>query len=402
MNLIFYFDQPILPHAGGTERAAYLLAQALSRHGHRISFLSLQQADVPPGGLPYFTLPRQVYPLADNTVLQDKYTILSVLNAGGFGITYLALDNPGSRYVVIKECMPDAYACRDMETGVVHPRNEQTAVNFSQSVSNSRQEASVLSQLNHPGIVQVFDMFDANGTCYYVMENIQGQTLFDLMTTMHATGQTMEPAQATDLLFRLLDILHYLHSMGVYHCDIKPSNIFIQPDGTPKLIDFGAVRTKTLQHQGLVQITPGYTPPEFYPGRRSEIGPWCDMYELGATFYELLTGQVPHPADQRSVVDRNPKVTSYAALRKTYPMNFLSGIDKALSPDERNRFHSAKAWNDYINAMAAAGTLQAGGVSRKALPQARKKSSAGTAFLIILLIATAIGWVCWKQGLLNF
>lgn len=59
MNLIFYFDQPILPHAGGTERAAYLLAQALSRHGHRISFLSLQQADVPPGGLPYFTLPRQ-------------------------------------------------------------------------------------------------------------------------------------------------------------------------------------------------------------------------------------------------------------------------------------------------------------------------------------------------------
>ncbi|MFQ7534494.1 MAG: serine/threonine protein kinase, partial [Akkermansia muciniphila] len=188
--------------------------------------------------------------------------ILSVLNAGGFGITYLALDNPGSRYVVIKECMPDAYACRDMETGVVHPRNEQTVVNFSQSVSNSRQEASVLSQLNHPGIVQVFDMFDANGTCYYVMENIQGQTLFDLMTTMHATGQTMEPAQATDLLFRLLDILHYLHSMGVYHCDIKPSNIFIQPDGTPKLIDFGAVRTKTLQHQGLVQITPGYTPPD--------------------------------------------------------------------------------------------------------------------------------------------
>lgn len=93
-----------------------------------------------------------VYPLADNTVLQDKYTILSVLNAGGFGITYLALDNPGSRYVVIKECMPDAYACRDMETGVVHPRNEQTAVNFSQSVSNSRQEASVLSSSTIPAL----------------------------------------------------------------------------------------------------------------------------------------------------------------------------------------------------------------------------------------------------------
>lgn len=115
-----------------------------------------------------------VYPLADNTVLQGKYTILNVLNAGGFGITYLALDNPNSRYVVIKECMPDAYAYRDMETGFVHPRDEQTAVNFAQSISNSRQEASVLAQLSHPGVVQVFDMFDANGTCYYVMENIQG------------------------------------------------------------------------------------------------------------------------------------------------------------------------------------------------------------------------------------
>lgn len=343
-----------------------------------------------------------VYPLADNTVLQDKYTILNVLNAGGFGITYLALDNPNSRYVVIKECMPDAYAYRDLNTGCVHPRDEQTATSFAQSIANSQQEASVLSQLSHPGIVQVFDIFDANGTCYYVMENIQGQTLFDLMTSMHASGQSMDPAQAMDLLFRILDILHYLHSMGVYHCDIKPGNIFIQPDGTPKLIDFGAVRTKTLQHQGLVQITPGYTPPEFYPGRRSEIGPWCDIYELGATFYELLTGQVPQPADQRSVVDRNPKVTSYAILRQTYPMNFLSGIDKALSPDERNRFHSAKAWHDYINAMGAAGTLKAGGVARKTLPKARKKSSAGTAFLIILLIAGAALWVCWKQGLVHF
>ena len=343
-----------------------------------------------------------VYPLADNTVLQGKYTILNVLNAGGFGITYLARDNPNSRYVVIKECMPDAYAYRDMETGFVHPRDEQTAVNFAQSISNSRQEASVLAQLSHPGVVQVFDMFDANGTSYYVMEKIQRKPLFDLMAAIQPTGPSMQTARATDLLFRLLDILHYLHSMGVYHCDIKPGNIFIQPDGTPKLIDFGAVRTKTLQHQGLVQITPGYTPPEFYPGRRSEIGPWCDMYELGATFYELLTGQVPQAADQRSVVDRNPKVTSYAILRQTYPMNFLSGIDKALSPDERNRFHSAKAWHDYINAMGAAGTLKAGGVARKTLPKAQKKSSAGTAFLIILLIVGAVLWVCWKQGLIQF
>lgn len=343
-----------------------------------------------------------VYPLADNSVLHENYKILNVLSAGGFGITYLALDNANSRYVVIKECMPDAYAYRDLETGYVHPRDEQAAVNLEHSLTNSHQEASMLSQLQHPGIVQMFDMFEANGTFYYVMENIQGQTLFDLMTAMHAAGQSIAPDQAMDLLFRLLDILGYLHSVGVYHCDIKPGNIFIQPDGTPKLIDFGAVRTKTLQHQGLVQITPGYTPPEFYPGRRSEIGPWCDMYELGATFYELITGQVPLPADQRSVVDRNPKVTSYALLRQTYPMNFLSGIDKALAPDERNRFYSAKAWADYVNTIGAAGTLQTGSVARKIVPKAKKKSSAGLIFFIILVLAAGAVWVCKEQGLIHF
>ncbi len=301
-----------------------------------------------------------IYPLADGSILNGKYTILNVLNAGGFGITYLALDNEHSRYVVIKECMPTAYAYRDMETGHVYPNSEQTAGDFAMSMANSTQEAQVLNGLHHPGIVRVFDNFNANGTTYYVMENIQGQTLHDMKKARSISGQDLSPEQISTLLYRILDVLEYLHGMGIYHCDIKPSNIFIQSDGTPKLIDFGAVRTKTLQHQGLVQVTPGYTPPEFYPGRRSEIGPWCDIYGLGATFYELLTKQVPLPADQRSVVDRNPKITTFAPLRELYPMNFLSAIDKAMATDERNRFYSAQAWRDYINNMASAGTLNTG------------------------------------------
>ncbi len=301
-----------------------------------------------------------IYPLADGSILNGKYTILNVLNAGGFGITYLALDNEHSRYVVIKECMPTAYAYRDKETGHVYPHSEQTAGDFAMSMANSAQEAQVLNGLHHPGIVRVFDVFNANGTTYYVMENIQGQTLHDMKKARSISGQDLSPEQISTLLYRILDVLEYLHGMGIYHCDIKPGNIFIQADGTPKLIDFGAVRTKTLQHQGLVQVTPGYTPPEFYPGRRSEIGPWCDIYGLGATFYELLTKQVPIPADQRSVVDRNPKITTFAPLRELYPMNFLSAIDKAMATDERSRFYSAQAWRDYINNMASAGTLNTG------------------------------------------
>ncbi len=326
-----------------------------------------------------------VYPLANGAVLHDKYTILNVLNAGGFGITYLALDNAHSRYVVIKECMPAAYAARDQHTGFVHPHSEELRHSFELSVANSKQEADVLADLHHPGIVELFDRFDANGTTYYVMENIHGQTLHDMKTARAISGQNMTPEQISTLLFNLLDILEYLHSHDVYHCDIKPGNIFVQPGGQPKLIDFGAVRTKTLQHQGLVQVTPGYTPPEFYPGRRSEIGPWCDIYGLGATFYELLTKQVPIPADQRSVVDRNPKVTSFADLRERFPMNFLSGIDKAMSVDERARFYSAKIWRDYINTMAAAGTLntstapQANSVLNKSIMQPRSPLQVSTA-----------------------
>ncbi len=344
-----------------------------------------------------------VYPLANGTVLNDKYAILNVLNAGGFGITYLALDNLHSRYVVIKECMPAAYAYRDPETGYIHPHNEQTKHSFELSVANSKQEAEVLAGLHHPGIVKLFDRFDANGTTYYVMENIQGQTLHDMKTARAISGQDMTPEQISTLLHNLLDILEYLHSHDVYHCDIKPGNIFVQSGGQPKLIDFGAVRTKTLQHQGLVQVTPGYTPPEFYPGRRAEIGPWCDIYGLGATFYELLTKQTPIPADQRSVVDRNPKVTANTELRGRYSMNFLSGVDKAMSVDERARFYSAKAWRDYIKTMGAAGNLNTAPTNKTTSvfnkpkihrrPQTSSSSSGAGTIIIVLLVVIAIIWM---------
>lgn len=340
-----------------------------------------------------------VYPLANHTILNQKYQILNVLNAGGFGITYLALDLSNNKQVVIKECMPDAYAVRIHETGeVVAKDDEASRINFANSIENAKQEALVISQLDHPGVVKVYDMFDINGTFYYVMEQIKGNTLYEILTTMHASGLTMPSDQAKKLLLNILDVLTYVHSQGVFHCDIKPGNIFVQPDGTPKLIDFGAVRNKTLQHQGLVQITPGYTPPEFYPGQRAEIGAWCDIYGLGCTIYELITGNVPLPADQRSVVDRNPKVASNLGLRSLYPINFLSGIDKAMSTDTHSRFYSAKAWIDYIHTLEhtsnALRTTKARPIIRR---HAKKSSSAGTVFFILLLIGAAIGWFLWKD-----
>ncbi len=291
--------------------------------------------------------------LAEGTVLYDIYQIINVLGEGGFSITYTAWDAKHERHVVIKECLPGAYATRAEDGLTVVPLDESFREMFESCIANTMQEAQTLAGFSHPGVVQIFDFFRANGTVYYVMELIVGQTLHEVMESLKKSGSSFTQGQAEGLLVNMLDILEHLHDHGIYHCDIKPGNIFIMGNGMPKLIDFGAVRTKALQHGGLVQVTPGYTPPEFYPGRFREIGPWCDLYELGATFYELLTGVVPDPGDKRSVVDRMVKIASVESHRKKYTLPLLASIDKALEPSLEKRFKSAKMWVEYMDAYEA-------------------------------------------------
>ncbi len=333
-----------------------------------------------------------IYPLADGTMLNGQYVIQQVLGAGGFGITYLALDIERNIYVVIKECLPSAYAHRDANNWI-RAHSPELETMFIQCIRNAKHEAETIAKINHPGVVRVYNLFDANGTFYYVMECIEGVTLHDQIETFRTEGKLFTVEQANNLLVQLLDILQYLHTQNVFHCDIKPGNIFLQKDGTPKLIDFGAVRSKELQHQGLIQITPGYTPPEFYPGRRAEIGPWCDIYGLGATFYELVSGMIPDPADQRSVVDRTKKMTSFLPLRKLYSTSFLAGIDKALAPDIKDRFNSAQAWYNYISTVQSGAQLRTTAPMRTSMGGATyrpKKSGNGVLSVILLILSIGI------------
>lgn len=351
-----------------------------------------------PNSLSYSALPA-------DAVLNGSYRIISVLGAGGFGITYLAWDTIRERHVVIKECLPGDYALRENQSYHIRPISDETAHMFYDCLTNARQEAETLAQFSYPGVVKIYDLFEENGTFYYVMEYIEGQTLHDYMLALREQGQLIPADQAEGLLVYVLDILQHLHDQKIYHCDIKPGNIFIMPDGMPKLIDFGAVRSKELQHQGLVQITPGYTPPEFYPGSLRELGPWSDIYELGATFYELLTGNVPEPSDKRVKVDRMVKISSIDSLRTRYPLVFLSSIDKALSPDHNNRFKTAQLWTEYIDSYGAGRQLQtvnphshvASRLRAAGMPvihKKKKKSNAGfvvTVLLLLVLVGVGVG-----------
>ncbi len=350
--------------------------------------------------------------LPAGAVLNEMYQIVNVLGGGGFGITYLAWDSVREKHVVIKECLPGDYACRVEGSYDVRPISDGTTRMFYDCLVNARQEAETLAQFSNKGVVQVFDLFDENGTFYYTMEYIQGKTLYEVMMAMRAKGERMSPEQAEGLLVYVLEILEHLHRQKIYHCDIKPGNIFIMPDGMPKLIDFGAVRSKELQHQGLVQITPGYTPPEFYPGSKRELGAWSDIYELGATFYELMTGVVPEPSDQRFKVDRMVKISSMENLRNIYPLVFLSSIDKALSPDLHERFKTASAWIDYLDSYGSGRQIRtvnphssvgarfiAAGVSP--VLKKKKKSNAPFIVLVLVVVAMIVGGVANHNGSIN-
>lgn len=224
-----------------------------------------------------------------------RYTLGKVLGQGGFGITYLGADTQENRPVAIKELFPEGSSRRANSRNVVPPTSLLGA-GFTETMEKFEEEARVMAKFNHPGIVQVFDIFEENGTAYLVMEFLKGQTL-----GKRIEKQGKLPArEVQDIALKLLDALEVVHGAGMLHRDIKPDNVFLHQDGRVVLIDFGSARQfaqgKTLQHTRLV--TPGYAPLEQY-GTAGKFGPYTDLYALGATLYHALMGVVPPAATDR-------------------------------------------------------------------------------------------------------
>lgn len=236
--------------------------------------------------------------LQENTTLQGgKYRIISVLGQGGFGITYLAEQTMLERRVAIKEFYMREFCSRDGSTSHVTMGTEGSRETVTRFREKFLKEARNIAKLSHPNIVKIIDVFEENGTAYYVMEYAEGGSLAD---KVKRESYLTEPV-ATRYILQVAEALAYVHARKMNHLDVKPANIMLTDTDVAVLIDFGLSKQYDVGGQQTsttpVGISEGYAPMEQYKqGGVGEFSPETDIYALGATFFKLLTGITPPSA----------------------------------------------------------------------------------------------------------
>jgi len=261
--------------------------------------------------------------------LQD-YEIKKVLSSGGFSFVYLAHDKD-KKMVAIKEYLPTSIALRT-DSATVLPNTDDLAL-FRHGLKCFFDEGLSLAKIDHKNIVRVLNFFRANETVYMVMQYEQGKSLQD-----YILGQpNLVPEKLIRHVFsELSNGLREVHTHKLLHLDIKPANIYIRLDGSPVLLDFGSARQALNENltKGSPSYTPGFAPPEQYYDKKL-LGPWSDIYSMGATMYACLTRTSPLAADLRI---KNDLLTPAVSLGKNiYSKDLLELIDKCLSLDYLKR-----------------------------------------------------------------
>ncbi|MCY2991899.1 MAG: serine/threonine-protein kinase [Planctomycetota bacterium] len=242
------------------------------------------------------------------------YELLERIAGGAVGVVYKARQRQPERIVAVK---------------VLHSGRDASA----EEIERFRREAQAAAGLQHPHIVRVLEVGEFAGQVFFSMDYIAGRSLAD-----RVRHSPLPPAQAADCLATVARAIQFAHRHGVLHRDLKPSNILLDADGQPHVVDFGLARRVAeprLTATGVTLGTPSYMPPEQAAGRTADIGPASDVYSLGATLYELLTGRPPfladtvwgtlqqavhnEPAGPRSInpdLDRNLETICLKCLRK--------------------------------------------------------------------------------------
>ncbi len=267
----------------------------------------------------------------------QEYVIEAVLGIGAFGITYKATDSNLGIPVVIKEYLPESFAQR-LDDSRVTALSDDTRDNFAWGLDRFLAEAKVLAKFRHPNIVRVNRYFKANDTAYFVMDFEEGRSLQSILS--RAPEPLGEPLLKS-IFTQVLSGLGAVHEQKYLHRDIKPGNIFIRMDNTAILIDFGAARLgMTDGGSATVMVTPGYAPVELYmPG--GKIGPWSDLYSVGATIYRCLTQKAPVLSIGRLKEMNDDGIDPCPPLSKQAPhlgsREFLETVDWMLSiaPEDR-------------------------------------------------------------------
>jgi serine/threonine protein kinase len=272
-------------------------------------------------------------PLPDGLEIAG-YRIVKKIASGGFSIVYLAYDEEGNA-VAVKEYLPSALALR--QPGELVPViSKPNLPVFRIGLKCFFEEGRALAKIVHPNVVRVLNFFRANETVYMVMAYESGHSLQEHIARMGAKGSRVSEGFIRQVFIGVCAGLREVHTNKLLHLDLKPANIYIRTDSTPMLLDFGAARATFNDDLPKVRpmYTPGFAPPELY-SKTGSLGPWSDIYSIGASMYACMTGKPPQPADQRLTDDQ--MAPRYAELLQTYPAALVDMVRTCLELDPLKR-----------------------------------------------------------------
>ena len=288
-------------------------------------------------------------PLPPGTVV-GGYTIIHKLAAGGFGAVYLAQAGDGEQ-VAIKEYLPASLVTR--ETGELQPKvaPDKLAL-YRLGLKSFFEEGRSLAQISHPSVVSVLNFFRENETVYMVMNYLQGASLqeYILIARNLQHPKVFRESTIRSLFDEVLRGLRIVHQHKMLHLDIKPANIFITDDNRAVLIDFGAAREVLNKESNFIRpmYTPGFAAPEMYR-RDMAMGPWTDIYGIGACIYACMLGYPPHEVPNRLEKDRLSIALS--RLRSVYSDDLIRIVEWCLALDPMVRPQSVFALQKELDSM---------------------------------------------------
>ncbi len=333
--------------------------------------------------------PRRSKPSANTFDRLDDYELISELGHGGMGVVYKAKQKKLNRIVALKMILAGARARPD-------------------TLARFRGEAQAVARLDHPNIVQIYDIGEHDNLPFFSMEYVDGGSLEDQLD-----HKPMEPMPAAKLMEIIARAMHYAHSKSVVHRDLKPANILVSKEGIPKVTDFGLARqlddteggsagTRT----GAIMGTPNYMAPEQAEGKTKSADHLADVYSLGGTLYAMLTGRPPFSGPSvasilSQVRDSDP--VSPSLLQPNLPKDLQTITIKCLQKDPAKRYESAAALADDLERFINGRSIIARPVSsvEKLLRWCRRKKgqAAATAAALILGIGFIVSLVVFNVQL---
>lgn len=288
------------------------------------------------------------YLSSESSLQGGRYRIVRMLGSGGFGITYLGTQTGLERNIVIKEFFMTDYCLRDEYSNLLTVPTVSNVEFVERFKDKFLKEARHIAQLKHPNIVNIIDVFEENGTAYYVMDFIEGGSLVEKVQREGSLPENV----AKRYILQIADALNYIHQRFMNHLDVKPGNIMLSRNDNAILIDFGLSKQYDSQTGHQTSTTPvgishGYAPMEQYKeGGVSEFSPETDIYSLGATLYYLLTGARP-PVSQEINEDGLP-LDQLKAKNISWPT--ISAIINAMKPRRKERTHDINTFIAELNA----------------------------------------------------